>query len=105
MRGQALTRPELSVLVSYSKAVLKEQLIESDLGSDAYLARRGRVGLSAAAGRQYGEEVRAHRLHREIMATQLANDIVNRMGMSYIHRQQTRDRGGGGRCGQGLHFR
>ena len=89
VHGQALTRPELSVLVSYSKAVLKEQLIESDLGKDPYLA----VAVESAFPQQlvdsYGEEIRAHRLHREIMSTQLANDIVNRMGMSYIQRQQS----------------
>ncbi len=89
LRGQALTRPELSVLVSYSKAVLKEQLIESDLGADPYLS----LAVDSAFPRQlvdaYATEIREHRLHREIMATQLANDIVNRMGMSFIQRQQT----------------
>ncbi len=88
VRGEALTRPELSVLVSYSKAVLKEQLIESDLGSDAYLALMVDSAFPQRLVSEYSEEIRAHRLHREIMATQLANDIVNRMGMSYIQRQQ-----------------
>jgi glutamate dehydrogenase len=38
VHGKALTRPELSVLVSYSKAILKEELIASDLGADPYVA-------------------------------------------------------------------
>jgi glutamate dehydrogenase len=89
VNGQALTRPELSVLISYSKAVLKEQLIDSDLGSDPYLALAVESAFPQRLVDEYGEEIRTHRLYREIMATQLANDIVNRMGMSFIQRQQT----------------
>ncbi len=88
LRGQALTRPELSVLISYSKAVLKEQLIASDLGGDAYLALMVDSAFPQRLVNEYGVEILSHRLHREIMATQLANDIVNRMGMTYIQRQQ-----------------
>ena len=89
VKGQALTRPELSVLISYSKAVLKEQLIESDLGGDPYLALMVDSAFPQRLVDEYPEEILSHRLHREIMATQLANDIVNRMGMSYVQRQQT----------------
>ncbi|MCP5123761.1 MAG: NAD-glutamate dehydrogenase [Pseudomonadales bacterium] len=89
VRGEALTRPELSILISYSKGVLKEQLIEAELGSDPYLAAAVDTAFPQRLVDEYPEEIRAHRLHREIMATQLANDIVNRMGMSYIQRQQT----------------
>lgn len=89
VRGEALTRPELAVLISYSKAVLKEQLIESDLGSDPFLARAVDSAFPQRLVDEYASEIREHRLHREIMATQLANDIVNRMGMSFIQRQQT----------------
>jgi glutamate dehydrogenase len=89
LQGQALTRPELSVLISYSKAVLKEQLIDSDLGNDPFLALAVESAFPQRLVDEYGAEIREHRLHREIMATQLANDIVNRMGMSFIQRQQT----------------
>jgi glutamate dehydrogenase len=89
LRDQALTRPELSVLISYSKAVLKEQLIESELESDPFLALAVESAFPQRLVDEYSEEIREHRLHREIMATQLANDIVNRMGMSFIQRQQT----------------
>jgi glutamate dehydrogenase len=89
VNGKALTRPELSVLISYSKALLKEDLIESDLGRDPYMARMVDTAFPARLSEQYAPEISEHRLHAEIMATQLANDIVNRMGVSYIHRQQT----------------
>ncbi len=85
--GQALTRPELSVLISYSKAVLKEQLIDSDLGADPYLADMVTTAFPPQMLAHYGDELQGHRLHREIMSTQLANDIVNRMGLNFVLRQ------------------
>ena len=86
-RRQPLTRPELSVLISYSKAGLKEELIESDLGMDPYLANMVKTAFPQRLVERYGEEILSHRLHREIMATQVANDIVNRVGLNFIIRQ------------------
>ncbi len=86
-QGKALTRPELSVLVSYSKAILKEQLIDSDLGIDPYLANMVKTAFPQRLVERYSDEVLSHRLHREIMATQVANDMVNRMGLNYVLRQ------------------
>ncbi|TGD74788.1 NAD-glutamate dehydrogenase [Mangrovimicrobium sediminis] len=85
--GQTFTRPELSTLVSYSKGILKERLMDSDLDSDPHLADLVKTAFPERLVREYGDEVRSHRLHREIMATQLANDIVNRMGLNFVVRQ------------------
>ena len=87
VQGKALTRPELSILISYSKAVLKEQLIDSDLGDDPYLTRAVKSAFPERLVQEYGEEVLGHRLHREIMATQIANDIINRVGLNFMLRQ------------------
>ena len=86
--GQPLTRPELSVLISYSKGVLKEELIASDLGLDPQLAAAVETAFPERLVSEYGDEVRGHQLHREIMCTQVANDIVNRMGLNFILRQR-----------------
>jgi glutamate dehydrogenase len=88
IQGKGLTRPELSILVSYSKSILKEELIESDLGKDAHMANAVKTAFPSRLVEEYGEEIMQHRLHREIMATQLANDIVNRMGLTFVARQQ-----------------
>ncbi len=85
--GQGLSRPELSVLVSYSKAILKEELIASDLGKDFFLATAVLTAFPQRLVDQYETEIRNHRLNREIMCTQIANDIVNRMGLNFISRQ------------------
>ena len=38
-RGQGLTRPELSVLLSYDKIVIFNQLLDSDVPEDPYLSK------------------------------------------------------------------
>ncbi len=88
IQGKGLTRPELAILVSYSKAILKEELIDSDLGKDAHMANAVNTAFPARLVKEYGDEILEHRLHREIMATQIANDIVNRMGLTFVSRQQ-----------------
>jgi glutamate dehydrogenase len=88
VQGKSMTRPELAVLVSYSKAILKEELLDSDLGKDPHLANAVATAFPKQLVDTYPEEVREHRLHREIMCTQIANDIVNRMGLNFILRQR-----------------
>jgi glutamate dehydrogenase len=86
VQGQGLTRPELAVLVSYSKGILKEDLISSDLTNDGYLSRAVEGAFPQRLLETYGEEVYAHGLRREIIATQIANDLINRVGVSFVGR-------------------
>ncbi|MEM1189785.1 MAG: NAD-glutamate dehydrogenase [Pseudomonadota bacterium] len=88
VQGQGLTRPELSVLLSYSKADLKEQLIETDLGADRSLAAAVATAFPERLSATFAEDIEEHRLRREILCTQVANDIVNRMGLNFVLRQQ-----------------
>ena len=80
-----LTRPELSVLISYIKAELKLALNTPRIYNDAYLAREVAGAFPARISEQFPEAVRQHRLRPEIIANQLANGIVNRMGITYPH--------------------
>ena len=93
-RGQNLTRPELSVLISYVKAELKELLTTSWLPDNAYLAQEVRTAFPQALVSRFGEEVANHRLRAEIIATQIANGMVNRMGITFplrMHQATGRD--------------
>lgn len=84
--GKGLTRPELSVLLSYSKADLKEELMDPLVGDDALLG----TFIASAFPRQiinrYADEIESHQLRREIVATQVANDLVNHMGVHFVPR-------------------
>ena len=85
-RGEGLTRPELSVLLSYSKIRLYRQLLDSDVPEDAYLSAELVRYFPEALQTGYVDEIEKHRLRREIIATQVTNSLVNRMGASFTLR-------------------
>ena len=86
---EGFSRPELSVLVSYSKADLKEQLLASAVPDDAYLARELMTAFPERLRQSHGTELEQHRLRREIIATQIANQMVNLMGINFAERLLT----------------
>ena len=83
--GKGLTRPELAVLVSYVKTELKTDLVAS-MPDDPLLARALYSAFPALLCEQYTQAVDHHRLRREIIATQIANDMVNHMGVTFVER-------------------
>ena len=85
-KGQGLTRPELSVLISYSKIDLKESLLKSQVPDDEYLAREMETAFPPLLAQKFGEAMRRHRLKREIVSTQIANDLINHMGITFVQR-------------------
>ena len=86
LRG--LTRPELAVLLAYSKMTLYDDLLASDLPDIAALHSE-LLAYFPKALRQLSV-LAGHRLHREIIATCVANSLVNRMGPSFVEDTQTR---------------
>src|SRR5262249_32034418 len=76
-RSQALTRPELSVLLAYAKLSLNHELVQSSVPDDPYLGRElGRYFPKAVADR-FPDALEHHRLPRETVAPQLANSMTN----------------------------
>ena len=80
------TRPELAVLLAYAKLSLYEDLLESPVPDDPYLARELSRYFPKALTESYPDALDHHRLRREIIATQLANSMINRGGPSLIVR-------------------
>jgi len=95
--GVGLTRPELAVLVSYSKAELKERLVASSVPDDPYLARELVTAFPQRLAQEFGEPMQNHQLRREIVATQLANNMVNYMGFKFVDRLRNATRADIGR--------
>ncbi|MEX1081654.1 MAG: NAD-glutamate dehydrogenase [Halofilum sp. (in: g-proteobacteria)] len=83
-----LMRPELAVLLSYAKIALYPQLLDSDVPEDPYLARELIDYFPEPLQAKYEAHMRGHRLWREIIATQVTNAVVNRMGASFVLRMQ-----------------
>jgi glutamate dehydrogenase len=84
--GRGLTRPELAVLLAYSKVMLKEELLASDVPEDPYLSDDLERYLPAKLREQYRQQVREHPLRREIISTYIANSMINRVGGTFLHR-------------------
>ncbi len=84
VRGQSLTRPELAVLLSYSKTHIKEHLIDSTIHADATITEAVFEAFPAVIRERYSAAVRKHRLCREIVATVVANDVVHHLGLSSV---------------------
>jgi glutamate dehydrogenase len=85
-RSQPFTRPELAVLLAYAKLTLYDDLLESTVPDDPYLGRELGRYFPKAVAEHYPDALEHHRLRREIIATQLANSMINRGGPSLIVR-------------------
>jgi glutamate dehydrogenase len=88
LRKQGFTRPELAVILSYAKIDLYNGLIASEQSLDDFLVVDPLRYFQAELRERYAEYRENHRLSREILATLIANDLVNRMGPSFVTRLQ-----------------
>jgi glutamate dehydrogenase len=80
-----LTRPELSKLVAYSKINLFDTLVSSRVPDDPAFEAPLKGYFPRELGK-FEKQMKSHRLRREIIATQLADDLVNRCGPSFVDR-------------------
>jgi glutamate dehydrogenase len=85
-QGIGLTRPELAVVLAYSKISLNRQLIESDLPEDRYFAAELARYFPSAVRRRFEKDIGQHKLRREIITTAVTNSLINRMGPSFVLR-------------------
>ncbi|WP_265587182.1 NAD-glutamate dehydrogenase [Sphingomicrobium arenosum] len=77
-----MTRPELAVVLSMSKMALQDAAEKLDLGSDPALEGELFAAFPREMIAEHKEAVAAHRLENEIIATKVANRLVNRLGPS-----------------------
>ena len=79
--GHGFTRPELAVLLSNSKLVLQDAIEQSDLAQDATAVPLLMSDFPRQMQDRFRKQLLGHRLRNEIVATVIANRIVNRMGI------------------------
>jgi glutamate dehydrogenase len=85
-RNAGLTRPELAVLLAYAKLALYSELLDSTVPDDPYLGRELNRYFPKEMSERHADALHAHRLRREIIATQLTNSMINRGGATLIVR-------------------
>ncbi|MGQ2933928.1 MAG: NAD-glutamate dehydrogenase [Sphingopyxis sp.] len=79
--GRGLTRPELAVLLSTAKLALQDAIENSDLPDDPALGSDLAAAFPDEMQRDFAAAIADHQLRREIIATKIANRIINRMGI------------------------
>jgi glutamate dehydrogenase len=87
-RGEGLTRPELSVLLSYGKMSVYGQLLNSNVPEDPFLSTELKRYFPKPLQERFAANMERHRLKREIIATAVTNSMVNRMGATFLLRMQ-----------------
>ena len=82
-KNQGLTRPELSILLSYSKLTYKNALLgASSLTEDCYDSLL--LGyFPRLVRKRFADDILKHPLRKEIIATILSNQIANNIGIGF----------------------
>jgi glutamate dehydrogenase len=83
-----LTSPERAVLLAYAKIALYEELVGSDVPDDPWIATALERYFPEPLRSRFQDEIQAHPLRREIIATHVTNSMVNRVGSTFVHRMQ-----------------
>ncbi len=89
-----LTRPELCVMLAYSKMDIYNHILASDLVKDKYFESELFSYFPKLMQEKFADEIAHHQLRNEIIATQITNFIVNRIGITFIN-QMCQDSGFG----------
>lgn len=81
---KGLTRPELSLIISYGKITYTDALLQSKLPDDPAMMNWLMAYFPDSLQKKYASAIGKHQLRREIVATAIANAVINRMGPTFV---------------------
>ena len=84
--GRGMARPELAVLLAYAKQHLTDELVDSDLPGSAFFERLLTDYFPSKIVERFGSLVTDHPLRRELVATIVANEMLNSQGITFVSR-------------------
>jgi glutamate dehydrogenase len=87
-KNKGLTRPELSVLIAYAKMLLKEDLNIPEITNNPYHNQLLITAFPDVLRQRYTQQMQNHPLKSEIVATKLANNMINDMGVNFAFRME-----------------
>jgi glutamate dehydrogenase len=79
--GHGLTRPELAVILSHGKLMLQAAIESGDFADDPLFDNLLSRAFPTAMRTRFARAIVEHRLHGAIVATKMANRVVNRLGL------------------------
>jgi glutamate dehydrogenase len=82
---QGLTAPEGAVVLAYAKMSVFDDLLASNLPDDPYFTRVLKAYFPKALTEKFAPAIDQHPLKREIIATFVANTVVNRTGATFVN--------------------
>lgn len=87
-QNRGLTRPELAVLMAHAKNQLKDYLSHSSLSAKPYFLNFVEHVFPRMISSRFRDALDQHRLKKAIVVTKLANDVIDDMGVTFIHQMQ-----------------
>lgn len=84
--GKGLTRSEIAILLAYTKNNLKQEILNSDVPEEADFTSVLESEFPQPLRERYGKLIQQHSLRREIIATLLISNLVNKMGVTFVAR-------------------
>ena len=81
MDDRGMTRPELSVLLATAKMIAQDAIEEAGFVDDAAMEKELLDAFPSAIAKKHKQALLGHRLRPQIIATKLANRMINRLGM------------------------
>ncbi|WP_433609760.1 NAD-glutamate dehydrogenase domain-containing protein [Prescottella agglutinans] len=88
--GLGLTRPEIATLLAHSKNTVRDDLLGSGVPDEPIFARLLVDYFPPSFHDRFPDRIRGHRLRREIIATQIADQLINHVGPGLIYRLEER---------------
>ena len=84
--GEGYTRPELAILLAYTKMGMYRRLLETDFPDEPYFQHYLFTYFPSQLVERYPSAIKTHQLRREIIATQFTNTVVDILGITFVHR-------------------
>ncbi len=83
--GAGMIRPELAVLLAYAKSDLGAAIEQSPIVADRSFAEAVEGYFPSAMRADFGDLVAKHRLYDQLLATEVAGEIVDQLGAAWAH--------------------
>jgi glutamate dehydrogenase len=84
--SEGFTRPELAIILAYTKMGLYRRILETDFPDEPLFQHYLHDYFPTYLKENYADRIRKHQLRREIIATQFTNVVIDLLGITFVHR-------------------